>query len=87
MTFTELEAVLLFALIILLAFHFSQRRLIAAHRAAYYWMNKLINDAADKKVAIYRTTDGAIGVKPTHLLEKPHETSQQAGQGQGPDRS
>ena len=87
MTFTELEAVLLFALVILLAFHFAQRSLIATHRTAHYWMMKVINDAADKKVAFYRTADGAIGVKPIQSMEKPHETSQQAGQGQGSDRS
>ena len=77
MTSTELELVLLCALIILLAFHYSQRKLIEPHREAYYWIMKALNDAADKRVSIYRKADGVIGLKPTNSTENSNETSEQ----------
>lgn len=78
MNFTELELVLLCALIILLAFHYAQRKLIEAHRQAYYWLMKALNDAADKRVSIYRKADGAISLKPTNSTENSNATSNQA---------
>ena len=77
MTFTDLELVLLSAVIILVAINYSLNKLLKVHREAHVVIMSCINGAADKKAVFYRHADGTIGCKPTNSLEKPHETSQQ----------
>jgi hypothetical protein len=77
MTFTDLELVLMSAVIILVAINHSLNKLLKVHREAHAIIMSCINGVADKKAVFARRADGTIGCKPINSLEKSHGTSQQ----------
>lgn len=77
MIFTELELILMGALIVVVYFNQKMSKRLDIHREAHVLILHAIGVVADKKATFYRNRDGSIGCKSTNSTEIIHETSDQ----------